>query len=49
MFHGTLGKDGGVEDTIAWAYWPPLQIYVFEIIRNSVQPRKSSNIFESNC
>ena len=36
MFHGKLGKEGGGEDTVVWASWPQLQIYVFEIIRNSV-------------
>ena len=30
------GIEGGAEDTVAWASWPPPQIYVFEMIRNSV-------------
>ena len=36
MFNGMSGIEGGGQDTVAWASWPPPQIYVFEMVRNSV-------------
>ena len=36
QLHFMSGIEGGGEDTVAWASWPPSQIYVFEIMRNSV-------------
>ena len=32
MFHAMSGKEGGGEDTMAWASWPPPQTFGFEIM-----------------
>ena len=45
MVHGRL--EGGGEDTVAWASWPPSQIYVFEIIRNPVVCPGRAQIFSN--
>ena len=36
------------EDTIAWASWPPPQIYVFEIIRNQLYVQQELRQYKSN-
>ena len=48
MFHCMSWIEGGGEDTMAWASWPPPQIYIFEIMRNSINKimsNKNSDIF----
>ena len=47
MSHGMSGKEGGGEDTVAWASWPPPQIYVFEMIRNWVVCSGRTQIFSN--
>ena len=37
--------EGGGQDTMAWVSWPPLQTFVFEIIRNSVMCTRNAQIF----
>ena len=46
MFHGISGKEGGGEDTMAWASWPPPQIFVFWNYKKfSYVSKKYSDIF----